>query len=310
MRLHSTIVIALAASFSIAPLTASAWHEKGHMMVAAVAWEQMTPATRTRAIQLLKINPDYNTWINGVPDALKDKVAFMRTSVWPDDIKRKPDYMDDGDTPPHQGASLNEGYSDKRMHKYWHYKDLPLRVGTAPFADPPSPNAETQIIAFRDAIASATQSDNVKSYDVAWLIHIVGDVHQPLHSTSRFTKNVFRPPDGDRGGNSVKLSCCGGNLHTFWDAAIGDSEDHNVAIAAAAALPAAPAEAVAKTNPASWIVESFVIAKSEVYRSPVKAGKGPFNLTNNYKNRARKLSERRIAIAGARLAKLFNDHLR
>jgi hypothetical protein len=173
----------------------------------------------------------------------------MRASVWPDDIKGKNDYINDGDTPPATGASLNEGYTDKRMHKYWHYKDLPLRVGTAPFSPPPSPNAETQIIAFRDTIASTTASDNVKSYDVTWLIHMVGDVHQPLHATSRFIKNVFRPPDGDRGGNGVKLSCCGGDLHTFWDAAIGDSGDPNVAIAAAAALAPAPASVPTGASP-------------------------------------------------------------
>ena len=58
--------------------SAHAWHEKGHMMVAAVAWEQMTPAVRARAIELLKINPDYSKSIAGVADDLKDKTACSR----------------------------------------------------------------------------------------------------------------------------------------------------------------------------------------------------------------------------------------
>jgi hypothetical protein len=309
MRLR-IVATALSAALSFVPVVAQAWHEKGHMMVAAIAWEQMTPSTRTRASQLLKLNPDYDRWVGHLLEgSLKDKLAFMRASVWPDDIKGRNDYQDDGDRPPAQGASLNIGYSDKRMHKYWHYKSHPLQVGNAAIAQPPSPNAETQIIAFRDTIASATASDEVKSYDVAWLIHLVGDVHQPLHATSRFTK-FHKPPSGDRGGNGVTLSCCGGSLHTFWDAAIGDSNDHNVAILAAAVLPAAPASAVANANPASWLVESFVIARQKVYRSPIGTGKGPFNLTSLYKDEARTIAGRRIALAGARLAKLFNDHLK
>ena len=40
-----------------------AWDDQGHMMVAAVAWEKLNPAVKKRAIELLKLNPDYETFI-------------------------------------------------------------------------------------------------------------------------------------------------------------------------------------------------------------------------------------------------------
>ena len=217
--------------------SAHAWHEKGHMMVAAVAWEQMTPAVRARAIQLLKINKDYNKWIAGVADDMKDKTAFMRASVWPDDIKNKtthPGFVDDGDTPPKtKQAGQNIGYADKRMHKYWHYKDVPFSPDGTKTFPAPSVNAETQIRRFTAAISKPGVSDNIKSYDIVWLIHMVGDVHQPLHATARFTK-AFKTSEGDRGGNSVRIDCCGSKLHTYWDGGVvGDSSDPKVAADAA-----------------------------------------------------------------------------
>src|SRR5256885_16082837 len=102
-----------------------AWHATGHMMTAAVAWDQMTPAARKRVAELLKKNPDFDTWVQGVQDADKDKTAFVQASIWPDVIKRRtPEYTDDGEDPNDPNADANVGYSDKLMHKYWHTIDL------------------------------------------------------------------------------------------------------------------------------------------------------------------------------------------
>jgi hypothetical protein len=307
-----TFRLKLAAMIAVAGVawssgSAHAWHEKGHMMVAAVAWEQMTPAVRGRAIELLKINPDYSKWIAGVADDLKDKTAFMRASVWPDDIKNPtthPGFINDGDSPPKtKQAGQNIGYADKRMHKYWHYKDVPFSPdGTKTFRAPPV-NAETQIRRFTAAISKPGVSDNIKSYDIIWLIHMVGDIHQPLHATARFTK-AFKTKEGDRGGNSVRIDCCGSKLHTYWDGeVVGDSPDPKVA--------AAPAAAAAVSDPGAWILESFNIAKTDVYmKPPIETKDVVSKLTPAYKSNAEKVARERIALAGARLARLFNDNLK
>jgi hypothetical protein len=105
---------------------------------------------------------------------------------------------------------------------------------------------------FRKALASPTTSDDVKSYDLAWLLHLVCDIHQPLHATSRF---ISGQPHGDAGGNSVKINCSGcqeTNLHWFWDDTPGVGDDPDAAIAAAGALPPAdPRQAVVR-EPDIW----------------------------------------------------------
>src|SRR3974390_2951067 len=79
--------------------TASAWDSFGHMMVAAVAYDNLTPAARTKAVQLLKLNTDYKTWIKGVAKAKQGKTAFMMAATWPDSIKSSKTYTDDGEHP-------------------------------------------------------------------------------------------------------------------------------------------------------------------------------------------------------------------
>jgi hypothetical protein len=79
----------------IAPSAASAWNSRGHMMVTAVAWEQLEEPTQKRVVELLKLNPNYADWIKGVPKADQDKTAFMKASIWPDflrDIAVKPEH--------------------------------------------------------------------------------------------------------------------------------------------------------------------------------------------------------------------------
>jgi S1/P1 Nuclease len=64
------------------------------------------------------------------------------------------------------------------------------------------------------------------------------------------------------------------------------------------------------SDPQKWIEESFEIAKASVYKHPIGANNGPFAVTKAYKKAARTIAEERIALAGARLAKLLNDSLR
>jgi len=298
-----------AAAVTLFSFNAQAWHAAGHMMTAAVAWEQMTPAARKRASELLKLNPDYNTWIKGVAAAARDKTAFVRASTWPDDIKNTsthPGSINDGEEPTNPNAAANIGYSDKLMHKYWHYVDLPFSPDGTTTVDPKNPNAETQIKRFRDTIA-ASATDDVKSYDVAWLIHIVGDVHQPLHATSRFTK---LHTDGDEGGNLVKIKCspnCGNNLHSFWDGLFDTSKTPKASIAAAAKLKKATGAAVNENDPHVWITESFELAENKAYGMPIGTTSKTVTLTPAYKKAATAIGRQRVALGGARLAKLFND---
>jgi hypothetical protein len=302
--MRKLLLAALAMGLAAGPATA--WNKQGHMMVAAAAWEQLSDTSKARASALLRHNPDYESWIAGVPDAQRDKTAFMRAAAWPDDIRSNSRYLDDGITPPAgPKASRNIGYDDCLLHRYWHFKDLAFSPDHTRLEPPPAPNAETQIKAFAAALGDASLDDNVKGYDLAWLIHLVGDVHQPLHGTARFTRAT---PHGDAGGNTVTICNpgCGKKLHSYWDGTLGASDEPGDAIAAAADLPAARPTAAAILTPAVWLTESRRLAKSTVYRAPIGVGNGPFHLTPAYEERARSTAQERAALAAARLANLID----
>jgi hypothetical protein len=304
----------VAAVIACAP--ARAWDDFGHMAVAAAAWAKLTPAARERATELLKLNPQYSAWTRDVPEQDRDQIAFVRAATWPDVIKEMPDYESDGPNngdrpPPGPEASRNIGYADHFRHKYWHFIDKPFSPHATPLQDPPAPNAQTQIAAFRAKLADPSVSAHIKSYDLVWLLHLVGDVHQPLHAASRFTRSQ---PNGDAGGNRVRIDCgdlCNTtNLHIFWDLLLGESEDPRDAIEAAAQLPDPDAALAAVGDEKAWIEESFELAKRDAYAAPIGVGPGPFAMMEAYKSNALEVARRRVALAGARLANLLNQALK
>lgn len=303
----------LVAALVVWPARAFAWDPYGHMVVAASAWEQIANhAVKKRIAALLKLNPLYGDWIKGVPAASRDRVAFVKAATWPDTIKKDSHYEEDGsshgnvpDNVP--ASSWNKGYPDHRMHKYWHFINLPFSPDGTPTQGPAFVNAQTQIKAFRDALKSSAHSDDVKSYDLVWLEHLVGDVHQPLHCISRF---VATQKTGDRGGNLVKLTGEPADLHALWDDLLGTADDDPAAAIAAAHDLTPPAVALAKvTDEAVWIDESFEAAKTHAYKPPIGVGEGPFTVNDAYTKAARALARKRVALAGARLARLLTDAL-
>jgi hypothetical protein len=152
-----------------------AWGPIGHMTVAYAAYQRLTPTVKTRVAALLKLNPDYPNWEKQIPARASpeehDRIIFLAASVWADDIKGEPKYSDDGPDPGGNipsgtpTSSQNVGYSDLLRHRYWHFIDVPFSPDGAKLPEIPSPNAETQIEAFRKVISS-DQPDELKSYDL------------------------------------------------------------------------------------------------------------------------------------------------
>ena len=109
------------------------------------------------------------------------------------------------------------------MQKYWHYADKPFSPSVLPNHPANVPNAETpaQILL---AALSGTAPDDVKSYDIAWIEPLTGDVHQPLQAIARFTAVHT---NGDSGGNDVKFRAapCRDNLHSYRDGLPGTTID-------------------------------------------------------------------------------------
>jgi hypothetical protein len=231
------------------------------------------------------------------------------------------DGLKGGNFPDGPDSSRNIGYADHFRHKYWHFIDLFYSQDGTPLPPVPSPNAETQIKAFRAALGLSA-SDDVKAYDLAWLEHLVGDIHQPLHAIARVSATM---PDGDAGGSllSICAAPCRDSLHLFWDRLVGSQsgieaptvqEDLTTevqsATRAALALPAADAALAGQMSEAAWVRESFDAGKRYVYVGPIGPGRGPFTLTAAYFATAKRVAEERVALAGVRLANLLNHELK
>ena len=331
--------LALLAALAVLVMTnsAMAWDNRGHMMVAAIAYDQLTPATKARVARLLELNEyPVNGDKSNVVEANGAKAAFMMAATAPDAIKSDSNFVDDGDnasTAEH--PDLNVGFSDDLMHRYWHFADTaffaPGAIGMLPKT--PGVNAQERIRLFRQTLAS-NAPDELKSYDLVWILHIVGDVHQPLHDVSRITSDK---PDGDRGGNDVKLclvstASCGAKLHSFWDDAAGTGNSVKAAITAACALefpadsdamaraqceqgtivkPSLRPEGSSISDETVWVDEGVETAKAEAYKSPpIGSSTGPFLVDQDYKDNAHRVAREKILLAGARLADLLNNELK
>lgn len=328
-------IFAAAVAFSLVLSSTSAlsWNARGHMTVAAIAWEKMTPQARRRAIELLRLNPDYGTWAQGFPEGERDRIAFMEAATWPDDLRSRictnsPTCIrDDRYTPADAEADQNIGYRDHRLRRYWHFEDLPFSTDGSPLEQPFRVNAETQINAFSRSLEDTNLSEEAKSFNLTWLLHLVGDVHQPLHATARFTST---DRDGDGGGNGVivcrpppahcEMRDHPDTLHGVWDDAVGTGASPRSARTKGDALLEQAAQTgsflagvVARADldapPAAWFVESRDLAERYAYVEPIGAGKGPYYPTAAYRAKAGSISEQRILVAGLRLAKLLNSRL-
>ncbi|WP_426442197.1 S1/P1 nuclease [Bradyrhizobium genosp. P] len=315
MRFAASIVLSgLLSMLSQAP--AFAWWDEGHMQIAYLAYRRLDPAVKDRADALLRLNPDYASWTCGAPDPEKAKLyAFVHAATWADDIKTKTDYTDKHDDIDKLTASQNIGYSDKLRHQYWHFKDTQYSPDGATLPPPDPVDAVTQLTLMIAALpASSGASDDLRSYDLVWTLHLVGDLHQPLHAIARYTLALMN----DRGGNAETVIPATGEslpLHFYWDRMFGGFASVPGAIFDAdekgGLAEVTPNEKAAKViDPAVWAKESYELAKTYSYADPVGNGQAAAALTRAYETTARTVARSQAALAAARLANLLNTVLK
>lgn len=277
---------------------AHAWNRTGHKVTATIAYEALAPHQRRHVAALLRHHPDYPAWraaYDGAPVGTEfDRYVVMQASVWPDQIR--------GEGGPYD-------------HPEWHYADYPLVPPAFPFRDRPAPGNDAvhgirqSLAVLRDASASA----EARAAHLSWLLHLVGDLHQPLHA-SALTNATY--PTGDRGGNDFYVRRDGEavRLHSLWDGLLGRADDPASVARQAAALEAAHPRARlpelrAAPSALAWSRESRAAAVEHVYRRGRLAGAAEADaapaLPEGYVDDATALAERRVALAGYRLAGLL-----
>jgi len=289
---------------------AVAWNGTGHRIVAAIAYERLTPKVRARVDDLLRRHPDYAAvFVKDAPTdlAARARAAFLTTANWPDMIRAGDARFYDETRRDAVSTPLLPGFPDMGRHAGWHFIDIPYTPDGPAGPAPATPNILTELERILREIKSPPSEQQI-FYDLPWLEHLVGDVHQPLHCTSRFLRSQ---PKGDAGGNLVFI-VPGRTLHSLWDDALGTDSSDEYVIRYAAKATAAHPEGNAAEAPKIWAGESFKLDLSNVYTFGPETGsrEHPIALPNGYVDNVTSVSEQRIAVAGYRLAAVLNDLLR
>jgi nuclease S1 len=139
-----------------------------------------------------------------------------------------------------------------------------------------------------------------------FLLHFVGDLHQPLHSSD----------DNDRGGNDKKVSATGfraGNLHHYWDTEFVDqleTDPKSIASDLIGHISHTQASTWQSGLPSDWAMETFKVAQQDAYGMlPEPSARKSYRLTDEYITTASDDVAQQLSKAGVRLAFVLNKAL-
>lgn len=277
------LLILLAALLGIAASTtpAAAYWEYGHETVAAIAYRNVTPAVRAEIGKLLKHQA-----------LLETPTCPARTieeaSVWPDCIKEL-------------GPRFNYAYN-------WHYQNVNVCKPFDVKSNCPDGNCvSAQIERAAKLLKDRKVPVRERVMALAFLVHFVGDLHQPLHAGDR----------GDLGGNRAKstygiYSTERLNLHSIWDGLLAER-----AISTQPPLvrvySAQERAAVNGGSVEDWSRDSWQVARDVVYGSAYgdPCGPAPQRATLD-EAKTEKLIEparQQVIKGGLRLARMLDEAL-
>ena len=266
---------------------AAAWNAAGHRLVAAIAWQQLSPASRDFVAQALARHPDHERWIARARSS-EPGAIFVEAATWPDDIRSDPRFHDEAEDAP---ARPLAGLPDRARHRTWHYVDVDEH------GRPVRGEVDRQIERLGRLLRSTANKDEI-SHAIPWLVHLVADIHQPLH--------VGRADD--EGGTGVEIENPFNkrlpftSLHTYWDDLPGPPWLRGRRLQDKARHLVAEHPAPRQGSVASWRDESRRLQASAY---PDAVGSLLPIVTEDFNQRAHAIAERRIVDAGHRLGRLL-----
>ena len=262
----------VATAVALIPAPALAWGKTGHRVVAAIADTQLSGLARAHIREIL----------NGGE-------SLDEAANWPDEMRSAPDAFWQKTATP------------------WHYVTLD---GITYDHAPPQGDALEALDRFTKTLKDPNASLADKQLALRFIVHLVGDLHQPLHVGKCC----------DKGGNDVKVTFFGKptNLHAVWDSALVDDEQLSFTeLAAKLERHINDQDTIAwwDINPRDWISESaqyrdtLYPTAADKPRAPAdKKSKEPPvpDLSYSYVYRFTPLMEQRLSQAGVRLAAYLN----
>ncbi|MBL4582368.1 MAG: S1/P1 nuclease [Gammaproteobacteria bacterium] len=308
-----------------------AWDAVGHRLSAAIASHYLSDDSKTELLRILAHHPRFQQdFMKRMPASIvrgdnEGRLNWLlgQAAFWPD-ITR----------------GLPESEREKYNRANWHYIDGAwLRgqadiqgntyIGISPFEDIAGRSAEDvsaeanvdnimNALDFNTALLANSQTSmGQRAIALCWVLHLVGDIHQPLHVGSLYSAKQFSR--GDRGGNGIDTD--GRNLHARWDRALsGGGVNSNLkAVLAQHSTTLKRMDGQDDGNWSLWMKESRALLLNTVYTSEMKSAIArtnrsnqplrEFNLNNDYVATMEYHARMRLALAGRRLAIWFEDNL-
>ena len=281
----------------------------------AAAWDAMQPRTRERAVALLLGAPPDADLANllpadGRPLGERQRELFELASTWPDLVRDA-------------GHAARKAKYD---HPAWHYVDwywdlitdgpqqgTPRdRIDLAAAPGSPAENIVERLRTLVPRLGAANVEKADQAVDLAWVLHLAGDIGMPLHCSSRVTREE---PQGDKGATLFKLDTAHGTLHWYWDSILthaipkqaGEADEAYVGRLAALLVSRNPYSARALRldlgHYEAWCNDGYDLAKTVVYPPYLVREKLP---PSYYQDLALGIAQPAIALAGYRLAALLD----
>ena len=250
MSLSRPSIFAALLIVGLLPRHAAAWGDEGHKVIALIAREYLDPAARASVSAMLDADPDGLTAHDIASEA-----------TWADKYR---DADRDG---------TRQHYEQTRQ---WHFVDIELDspdLDQACFGHPRLPSEVPassglldtcivdKIAQFADELGNWETASNERLFALKFLLHLIGDVHQPLHAAD----------DHDSGGNRKHVVVAGdttGNLHHFWDVEFVERLGRDPAETASRLISGISDEqrqAWSQGTAADWAMESFALARDHAY---------------------------------------------
>ena len=298
--------------FVFASVSVKAWDDAGHKTIAYIAWQQMSPEVRERAFNVLMSAPeDADLSVFYLQDSrsadVKKRELFMLAATWADIVRDR----------------KFKNRAEKYHHSNWHYDDTFWTFENGQVKILPNPNedggkAVEKLVEFDKELKDAAVSDEEKAIALAWILHLGGDIHQPLHTSARITE---LEPKGDQGGNLFLLTPKdtpreqSENLHWFWDSILGrvfarnDMPDAEyiplIGDMIMRKYPETEMQNRLETgNFRQWQLEGFKLATTDVFSADLVRYETP---SAKYRRNAFEVSEQQMALAGYRLGAMLNQ---